>query len=43
VRLLAEVSVGISCIGQDKYGGRVDAGGSTARAPNVSQVLYDGG
>ena len=42
-RLLAEGSVGISRIGQDKYGGRVDADGSTARTPNVSEALFDGG
>jgi endonuclease YncB( thermonuclease family) len=43
VRLLAEGSVGISRIGQDKYGGRVDADVSTARTPNVSEALFDGG
>ena len=42
-RLLAEGSVGISRIGQDKYGGRVDADVSTARTPNVSEALFDGG
>ncbi len=31
-RLLAEGSIGISRVGQDKYGGRVDADVSTARA-----------
>ncbi|MEI9805982.1 MAG: thermonuclease family protein [Pseudolabrys sp.] len=49
--LLNEGSVGISRIGQDKYGGRVDADVSTARTPDVSAVLlerglarrYDGG
>ena len=40
---LAEGSVGISRIGQDKYGGRVDADVSTARTPNVSEALFDGG
>jgi endonuclease YncB( thermonuclease family) len=30
-------------VGQDKYGGRVDADVSTARTPNVSEALYDGG
>jgi endonuclease YncB( thermonuclease family) len=42
-RLLAEGSVGVSRIGQDKYGGRVDADVSTARTPNVSEALFDGG
>jgi endonuclease YncB( thermonuclease family) len=42
-RLLAEGSVGISRIGQNKYGGRVDADVSTARTPNVSEALFDGG
>ena len=42
-RLLAEGSVGISRIGQDKYGGRVDADVSTARTPNVSEAMFDGG
>ena len=42
-RLLAEGSVGISRIGQDKYGGRVDADVSTARTPDVSAALFDGG
>jgi hypothetical protein len=38
-----EGSVGISRIGQDKYGGWVDADVSTARTPNVSEALFDGG
>ncbi len=42
-RLLAEGSVGIARVGQDKYGGRVDADVSTARTPNVSEALFDGG
>jgi len=42
-RLLAQGSVGISRVGQDKYGGRVDADVSTARTPNVSEALFDGG
>ena len=42
-RLLAEGSVGISRVGQDKYGGRVDTDVSTARTPNVSEALFDGG
>jgi len=42
-RLLAEGSVGISRVGQDKYGGRVDADVSTARTPDVSATMLDGG
>jgi hypothetical protein len=30
-------------VSQDKYGGRVDADVSTARTPNVSEALFDGG
>jgi endonuclease YncB( thermonuclease family) len=43
VRLLAEGSVGISGVGQDKYGGRVDADVSTAHTSNVSEALFAGG
>jgi endonuclease YncB( thermonuclease family) len=42
-RLLAEGSVGISRVGQDKYGGRVDADVSTARTPDVSAALLERG
>jgi micrococcal nuclease len=42
-RLLAEESVGISRVGQDKYGGRLDADGSTARSPDVSATMLQGG
>jgi len=50
-RILAEGHVGVSRIGQDKYGGRVDADASTTRTPDVGQALlarglarrYDGG
>src|SRR6202012_1623671 len=42
-RILAAGSVGISGIGQDKYGGRVDADVSTARTANVSAELLQGG
>jgi endonuclease YncB( thermonuclease family) len=50
-KYLSEGGVGISRIGQDKYGGRVDADVSTARTPDVSAALlarglarrYDGG
>jgi endonuclease YncB( thermonuclease family) len=43
VRILAEGSVGVSNIGQDKYGGRVDADVSTARTADVSVLMLDGG
>jgi endonuclease YncB( thermonuclease family) len=51
VRILNEGTVGIARIGQDKYGGRVDADVSTARTSDVSAALlerglarrYDGG
>ncbi len=43
VRILAEGSVGVSNIGQDKYGGRVDADVSTAKTPDVSVSMLDGG
>jgi endonuclease YncB( thermonuclease family) len=39
VGILNEGAVGISAIGQDKYGGRVDADVSTARTPDVSAAL----
>jgi endonuclease YncB( thermonuclease family) len=50
-RLLSQGGVGITRIGQDKYGGRVDADVSTARTGDVSAALlasgyarrYDGG
>jgi endonuclease YncB( thermonuclease family) len=42
-RLLAEGSVGIARVGQDKYGGRVDADVSTARTPDVAAAMLDGG
>jgi hypothetical protein len=41
--LLAEGAVAVSRIGQDKYGGRVDADVSTAQTPNVSEALFEGG
>ena len=43
VRILGEGTVGISRIGQDKYGGRVDADVSTARTPDVSAALLERG
>ena len=42
-RLLAQGAVGISHVGQDKYGGRVDADVSTARTPDVSATMLQGG
>jgi endonuclease YncB( thermonuclease family) len=43
VRLLAQGAVGIARVGQDKYGGRVDADVSTAETPDVSAVMLSGG
>ena len=43
VRMLNEGSVAVSRIGQDKYGGRVDADVSTARTPDVSVSLMERG
>ena len=42
-RILSEGNVGIARIGQDKYGGRVDADVSTARTPDVSAALLERG
>ncbi|MGC1466942.1 MAG: thermonuclease family protein [Pseudolabrys sp.] len=42
-RILNEGAVGITHVGQDKYGGRVDADVSTARTPDVSAAMLDGG
>jgi micrococcal nuclease len=42
-RLLAQGSVGVTGVGQDKYGGRVDADVSTAGTPDVSAAMLDGG
>ena len=42
-RILNEGAVGISRIGQAKYGGRVDADVSTARTPDVSAALFERG
>ena len=42
-RILSEGAVGIARIGQDKYGGRVDADVSTARTPDVSAALLERG
>lgn len=38
-QLLGEGAVGVDRIGQDKYGGRVDADVSTARTPDVAAAL----
>lgn len=43
IKILGEGAVGISRIGQDKYGGRVDADVSTARTPDVSTALLERG
>jgi len=43
LRMLNEGSVAISRIGQDKYGGRVDADVSAARTPEVSAALFERG
>jgi endonuclease YncB( thermonuclease family) len=50
-RMLAAGAVGISNVGQDKYGGRVDADASAASTPNIADAIvaldlarrYDGG
>ena len=42
-RLLAQGAVGISRVGQDKYGGRVDADVSTATTRDVSAAMLQGG
>jgi micrococcal nuclease len=42
-RLLAQGDVGVSQVGQDKYGGRVDASVSTAGARDVSEAMLTGG
>lgn len=42
VRILGEGAVGITQVGQDKYGGRVDANVSTARTSDVSTAMLDG-
>lgn len=43
VKILAEGTVGISRIGQDKYGGRVDADVSTAKTADISAALFERG
>jgi endonuclease YncB( thermonuclease family) len=41
--ILDQGSIGISGVGQDKYGGRVDADVSTAGTPDVSAALLEAG
>jgi endonuclease YncB( thermonuclease family) len=43
VRILAEGAVAISQVGQDKYGGRVDADAATSRTANVGAAMLDAG
>jgi endonuclease YncB( thermonuclease family) len=38
-KILSEGAVGVAHVGQDKYGGRVDAEVSTAQTPDVSAAL----
>jgi endonuclease YncB( thermonuclease family) len=42
-KILGEGTVGVSRIGQDKYGGRVDADVSTSRTQDVAAALLDRG
>jgi len=42
-RILREGAVGVMHVGQDKYGGRVDADVSTAATPDVSAALLERG
>jgi endonuclease YncB( thermonuclease family) len=42
-RILNEGAVGISHVGQDKYGGRVDADVSTSRTSDVAAAMLDAG
>ena len=42
-RILAEGGVAVSGVGQDKYGGRVDADVSTAKTSDVSAAMLTGG
>lgn len=42
-QILSEGTVGISRIGQDKYGGRVDADVSTAKTSDVSAAMLERG
>jgi len=42
-RILAEGAIAVSGVGQDKYGGRVDADVSTAQTQDVAAALLNGG
>jgi endonuclease YncB( thermonuclease family) len=42
-RILAQGGVGVAEVGQDKYGGRVNASVSTARTDDVSEAMIAGG
>ncbi len=42
-RILAQGAVGVFHVGQDKYGGRVDADVSTAETADVSAAMLEGG
>lgn len=41
--ILAEGTIGISAVGLDKFGGRVDASVSTAKTQDVSAAMLGGG
>ena len=43
VRILSEGAIGVARIGQDKYGGRVDADVSTARTADVAAAMAERG
>jgi endonuclease YncB( thermonuclease family) len=40
---LAQGAIGIMRVGQDKYGGRVDADVSTVETPDVSAAMLEAG
>lgn len=42
-RILAQGDVGVAEVGQDKYGGRVNASASTALTQDVSEAMIAGG
>lgn len=42
-RILREGTVGVARVGQDKYGGRVNADVSTAQTADVAQAMLGGG
>jgi endonuclease YncB( thermonuclease family) len=41
--ILAEGGVGLSGVGLDKYGGRIDADASTRRTPDISAAMLNSG